>query len=330
MKAIITGVSHFVPDRKLTNNDLEKMVDTDDEWITSRTGIKERRILEADKATSYMAVRAAEKTLEQRNISADELDLIIVATSTPDTLIPSTAAVVQNELKAGNCWGFDLSGGCSGFLFALATGSQFIETGRHQKVMVIGADKMSAIIDYEDRNTCVIFGDGAGSVLLEPSDSDDVGIRDFILRLDGSGYKYLNMPAGGSMLPASHETVSQKKHYVYQDGKTVFKHAIIGIVNVSSEIMERNRLRSQDLKFLIPHQANLRIIDAVAKRLDLDSDQVVINIQDYGNTTAATIPIAMSEIYDKNMLTRGDWILLSSFGAGFAWGSLLFKWAADG
>ncbi|OQY59990.1 MAG: 3-oxoacyl-ACP synthase [Desulfobacteraceae bacterium 4572_88] len=329
MRAIITGVGHFVPDRKLTNADLEKMVDTNDEWITSRTGIKERGILEEGKGTSHMAVQAAKRVLEQRNISADELDMIIVATVTPDMLVPSTAAIVQEELGAANCWGYDLNGGCSGFLFALSTASQFIETGKHQKVMVIGADKMSAILDYEDRNTCVIFGDAAGAAILEPSDQDDAGIRDFNLHLDGSGSKYLYVHAGGSLHPASHETVDKRMHYIRQDGKTVFKHAITGMAAVSSEIMKQNHLSAEDITFLIPHQANTRIIDAVAKKLKLSQDQVVVNIADYGNTTAATIPLAMSEAYQKKMLTRGNRIVLSAFGAGFAWGSLLLTWAMD-
>ncbi|MDM8552146.1 beta-ketoacyl-ACP synthase III [Desulfobacterales bacterium HSG2] len=329
MRAVITGVGHFVPDRKLTNEDLEQMVDTSDEWITTRTGIKERRILEKDKPTSYMAVEAAKGILEQKNVSADELDLIIIATSTPDTYIPSTAARVQNKLDAGNCWGFDLSGGCTGFVYALATGTQFVESGRHQKVMVIGADKMSAFLNYEDRNTCIIFGDGAGAVLLEPSETGDTGIEDFILHLDGSGYEHLYTPAGGSLWPTSYETVEKKMHYIQQDGRTVFKHAVKGMADVSSRLMKKNNLTNKDIKFLIPHQANLRIIDAVAKKLDLAPEQVIINIQDYGNTTSATIPLAMSEAYQKRMMTPGDWIILTGFGAGFAWGSLLLKWTID-
>ena len=329
MRAIITGVGHFVPDERLTNQDLEQMVDTNDEWITTRTGIRERRILKQGKATSHMAVQAATRVMEQKGMTADELDLIIVATSTPNTLIPSTAARVQDELNARDCWGFDLSGGCSGFIFALATGSQFVETGRHQKVMVIGADKMSAIIDYEDRNTCVIFGDGAGAVLLEPSEAEDAGIEDFIHRLDGSGHKHLNMPAGGSEMPASQETLDRKLHYVVQEGKTVFKHAITEMTEVSSRIMERNSLSPKDIRLLIPHQANLRIIDAVARRLGLDHDQVAINIQHYGNTTAATIPLALSEAFQEKRVTPGDWVLMTAFGAGFAWGSVLLKWTVD-
>jgi len=334
MRAIITGVGHYVPDNILTNQDLEKMVDTNDEWIVSRTGIKERRILDKDKGTSYIAVKAAESVLEQTNTAADELDLIIVATSTPDMLVPSTAAFVQNELNATNCWGFDINAACAGFIYALATAAQFIETGKHNKVMIIGADKMSAIINYEDRNTCLIFGDGGGAVLLEPSNEnepgeDKLGVEDYIFRLEGSGAKYLNMPAGGSLFPASHETVDKKMHYVFQDGKRIFKYAVTEMSDVSIKIMEKNRLTGKDIKLLIPHQANLRIINAVAKKMGLTHDQVMINIEKYGNTTAGTIPIAMSEAYEKKMMSKGDWIIISTFGAGFTSGSLLLKWALD-
>ncbi|MEA3437262.1 MAG: beta-ketoacyl-ACP synthase III [Thermodesulfobacteriota bacterium] len=333
MRAIISGVGHFAPENKLTNKDLEQMVDTNDEWITSRTGIKERRILGKGKGTSFMAVKAAEMVLSQRNISADELDLIIVATVTPDMPVPSTAALVQKELKTSNCWGFDLNGGCTGFVYALSVASQFVESGKHQKVMVIGADKMSAIIDYEDRNTCVLFGDAAGAVLIEPSNdnlaNDNLGIRDFILHMDGSGYKSLYVNAGGSLEPASQETVSKKKHFVYQDGKAVFKRAVKDMADVSIQIMEKNNLTGKDIRFLIPHQANFRIIDAVAKKMNLDKDHVVVNIGKYGNTTAATIPLAMSEAYHDRLIKKGDWIVISAFGAGYTWGSCLIKWAMD-
>ncbi|MCP4344471.1 MAG: ketoacyl-ACP synthase III [Desulfobacterales bacterium] len=328
MRAVITGVGHFVPDRKLTNKELEQMVDTNDEWITTRTGIKERGILEEDKGTSYMAVKAAEMVLEQTGVSPDELDLIIVATVTPDMPVPGTASFVQKELGASNCWGFDMNAGCTGFLYALATGSQFIETGKHKKVMVIGADKMSSIINYKDRDTCIIFGDAAGAVLLEPSE-EDLGVVDFDLRLDGSGAKYLYVSAGGSTQPASHETVEKKMHCIYQDGKTVFKHAVIGMSDISAKIIEKNKLRSKDIKLLIPHQANVRIIDAVSKKINFEQDQVVVNIEKYGNTTAATIPLAMSEAYQEKKMSKGDYIIISAFGAGFTWGSLLLKWALD-
>jgi len=333
MRAIISGVGHFAPENKLTNKDIEQMVDTNDEWITTRTGIKERRILGKGKGTSFMAVKAAEMVLSQRNISADELDLIIVATVTPDMPVPSTAALVQKELKTSNCWGFDLNGGCTGFVYALSIASQFVENGKHQKVMVIGADKMSAIIDYQDRNTCVLFGDAAGAVLIEPSNdnlaNDNLGIRDFILHMDGSGYKSLYVNAGGSLEPASQETVSKRKHFVYQDGKAVFKRAVKDMADVSIQIMEKNNLTGKDIRFLIPHQANFRIIDAVAKKMNLDEDHVVVNIGKYGNTTAATIPLAMSEAYQDGLIKKGNWIVISAFGAGYTWGSCLIKWAMD-
>jgi len=329
MRAIITGVGHFVPDRKLTNKDLEQMVDTSDEWITTRTGIKERRIREKDKVTSFMGVKAAKMVLEQRGISADELDLILVSTATPDMMFPSTAALIQKELEATNCWGFDLSAGCAGFVCALATASQFIETGKHKKIMVIGADKMSSIVDYEDRNTCVLFGDAAGAGLLEPSNTGDLGIEDFLLYLDGSGDKSLYMAGGGSLMPATRETVDNKMHYLYQDGKTVFKFAVTSMADVSTKILGKNRLSGKDIKLFIPHQANFRIIDSAAKKMKINRDQVVINIENYGNTTNATIPLAMSEAYQEGRMQKGDWIVLSTFGAGYTWGSLLFKWAID-
>ncbi len=326
MRAIISALGHFVPKGRLTNKDLENMVDTNDEWITSRTGIKERHILEKDKGTSYMAVEAAKMALNQKNAEADEIDLIILATVTPDMMVPSAAALVQKELGASNCWGFDVNGGCSGFLYALATGAQFIETGKYKKVMVIGADKMSSIIDYKDRNTCVLFGDAAGAVLMEGT-REESGIWDFDLHLDGEGAKYLYIEAGGSLKPASKETVEKRMHYVFQDGKNVFKNAINGMSDVSKKLLEKNNLTAQDIKYLIPHQANYRIIDSVAKKLGLGKDQVIINIARYGNTTAATIPLAMSEAYLDNKLQKGDWLLLSAFGAGFTWGSILLRWA---
>jgi 3-oxoacyl-[acyl-carrier-protein] synthase-3 len=329
MRAVITGASHFVPAKKLTNKDLEQMVETSDEWIVSRTGIKERRILEKNKGTSYMAVKAAEKLLKQTNTMADEIDLIIVATSTPDMPVPPTAAFVQTELNASNCWGFDINAACSGFIYALATGSQFIETGTHKKVMVIGVDKMSSILNYEDRNTCLLFGDGGGAIMLEASDEDDIGVKDFIFHIDGSGIKYLNVPAGGSLKPASHDTVDKKEHCVYQEGKKIFKYAVNEMSDISIKIAKRNGIKNKDLKLLIPHQANRRIIDAVAKKIGLTENQVVINIEKYGNTTAGTIPIAMSESYQKKMMQKGDWIIISTFGAGFTSGSLLLKWAVD-
>ena len=329
MHAIITGVGHYVPEKILSNSDLEKMVDTNDEWITTRTGIKERRILDNGKATSYMASRAAQLVLKETQTSPDELDLILLATVTPDMPVPSAVSFIQRNLGATNSWGFDINGGCTGFMCALTTGAQFIESGRHKKVLVIGADKMSAITDYEDRTTCVLFGDAAGAVLLEPSDENDLGIKDFILHLDGSGVEYLKIDAGGSLHPASRETVDQRQHYLFQDGKAVFKYAVTGMADVSSKIMEKNKLTNKDIKFFIPHQANFRIIDAAAKKMGLDPDQVVININKYGNTTAATIPLAISETYRAKKLKKGDWVIIAAFGAGFTWGSMLFRWAID-
>ena len=329
MRAIITGIGHYVPDKILSNSDLEKIVDTNDEWITTRTGIKERRILDKEKGTSYMATRAAEAVLKETQTSPDELDLIVLATVTPDRPVPAAASFIQRNLGATNCWGYDINGGCTGFICALATGAQFIESGRHKKVLVIGADKMSAITNYEDRSTCVLFGDAAGAVLLEPSEENGSGIEDFILHLDGSGAESLKIEAGGSLYPASHETVDQNLHYLWQDGKTVFKHAVIGMADVSAKIIERNKLTEKDIKFFIPHQANYRIIDAAAKKMGLDADRVVINIEKYGNTTAATIPLAMSETYRDKKLKKGDWLVLAAFGAGFTWGSVLLRWAID-
>ena len=329
MRAIISGVGHYVPDKILSNRDLEEMVDTNDEWITSRTGIKERRILDKEIGTSYMATKAAQVVLEETHTAPEDLDLILFATVTPDMPVPSAASFVQRDLGASNSWGYDINGGCTGFMCALTTGASFIESGRHKKVLVIGADKMSAITNYEDRSTCVLFGDGAGAVLLEAYDNDDLGIEDFILHLDGSGAESLSIEAGGSIYPASHETVDKKMHYIYQDVRTVFKHAVVGMADVSAKIVERNNLSDNDIRFLIPHQANYRIIDATAKKIGLDPERVVINISKYGNTTAATIPLALSETYRANKLQKGDWIVLAAFGAGFTWGSVLLRWAID-
>jgi 3-oxoacyl-[acyl-carrier-protein] synthase-3 len=329
MRAIITGIGHYVPDKVLSNSDLEKIVDTNDEWITTRTGIKERRILDKEKGTSYMATRAAEVVLKETQTSPDELDLILLATVTPDQPVPSAVSFIQRNLKATNSWGYDINGGCTGFICALATGSQFIESGRHKRILVIGADKMSAVTNYEDRATCVLFGDAAGAVLLEPSEENGSGIEDFILHLDGSGAEALKIEAGGSLYPASRETVDQKLHYLFQDGKTVFKHAVTGMADVSAKIMERNKLTEKDIKFFIPHQANYRIIDAAAKKMGLDANRVIININKYGNTTAATIPMAMSETYRDRKLKKGDWVVLAAFGAGYTWGSVLLRWAID-
>lgn len=326
--AAITAVGHYVPDYRLTNAELETMVDTTDEWIRTRTGIRERRILNDDsKATSFMATRAAEELLQKRGIEADEIDLIICATVTPDMVFPATACLVQAELGASRAWGFDLSAACCGFLFALTTGAQFIESGKHEKVLVIGADKMSAIIDYTDRTTCVLFGDGAGAVLLEPADSGN-GIIDTIEYTDGSNSEALCMAGGGSLNPASHETVDAGMHFVYQDGKTVFKSAVTGMADVAAEIMERNNLSGGDVRYLVPHQANQRIIDATARRMGITIDKVMLNIERYGNTTAATIPLCLSDW--EPQLKKGDNLVLTAFGGGFSWGATYLKWAYDG
>ncbi len=322
--ANITALGIYLPERVLSNRELEKMVDTSDEWIRSRTGISERRIVAKGEATSHMCTKAAESLLEMRGISADEIEVILIATVTPDMLFPSTAALVQMNIGAHNAWGYDISAACSGFLFALQTGAQMIETGRYKKVLVIGADTMSSIIDYTDRNTCILFGDGAGAVLLEPS--DEFGVIDAKLRIDGDGGQYLHMKGGGSLNPATHETVDKKMHYVFQDGRNVFKFAVKGMADISYEVAQRNGLENDDIKLFIPHQANKRIIDSSAKRLGLKDEQVFINIDRYANTTAATIPIGMTEAYESGQLKRGDNLIISSFGAGFTWGAIYIKW----
>ena len=326
-KAAITSVGHYTPEKILTNKDLEKMVDTTDEWITTRTGIKERRILENGKGSSFMGTKAAEMALQYRGVDPNEVDLIIVATVTPDMMFPNTACLIQSEIDAKNAWCMDLNGACSGFLYALATASQFVETSRYKKVLVVGTDKMSSIIDYTDRNSCIIFGDAAGAVLLEPSDNDELGILDFILKSDGDGRQHLYMLGGGSLNPATHETVANRMHYLYQDGRNVFKFAVAGMAEISTEVLERNKYTSEDVNYFIPHQANYRIIDAAAKRMGLNESQVVVNINKYGNTTAATIPLGLSEIYHENKLVKGDLLVMAAFGAGFTWGSILLKWA---
>lgn len=328
IRAAITAVGRFLPEYRLTNADLEKMVDTSDEWIRTRTGIRERRILwDKDKATSYMAAEAAREVLEKRGIEAHEIDVIIVATVTPDMFFPSTASLVQASLGATKAWGFDLSAACSGFVFALATGAHFIESGKYEKVLVIGADKMSTITDYTDRNTCVLFGDAAGAVLLEPN-VDGYGVMDTVKYMDGNNWELLCMHGGGSLNPPTHETVDKKMHYLHQEGRAVFKYAVEGMTGVAVEIMERNELESDDIRYLVPHQANLRIIDATARRMGISTDKVMLNIERYGNTTAATIPLCL---YDwERELKTGDNLVLASFGAGFTWGAAYVKWAYDG
>ena len=327
LRAAITGVHGYVPDFVLSNKVLETMVDTNSEWIESRTGVKERRILKGKGlGTSDMAVEAIKALLKKKKISAEEIDLIIVGTVTPDYIFPSTSNIICDKVGAKNAWGYDISAACSGFLFSLETGKQFIETGKCKKVIVVGADKMSAIVDYSDRSTCVIFGDGAGVVLLEP-DTNGFGIQDSILKVDGSGKKYLHQKAGGSVKPPTHETVDQKEHFVYQEGQAVFKFAVKGMADVSAEIMERNNLKGEDVAWLVPHQANKRIIDATAYRMGVGSEKVMLNIQRYGNTTSGTIPLCLWD-YEKQM-KKGDNIILSAFGGGFTWGAIYLKWAYD-
>ncbi len=328
-RAYISAISHWVPEKILTNADLERMVDTTDEWIRSRTGITERHILEDGKASSDMGAEAVKKLIEQRNISADEIDGIIVATITPDMFFPSTANLVQYKVGATQAWSFDISAACSGFIYALSLGAQLIEAGRYKKIVVVGTDKMSSITNYRDRNTCVLFGDAAGCVLLEPTEDENTGVIDFLLHSDGSGADYLHMKAGGSKYPASVETVANDWHYIYQDGKTVFKFAVQKMADVAEQVLKRNSYTGKDVKLLVPHQANLRIIDAAAKRLGLDPKQVLINIDKYGNTTAATIPMALSEAYELGKVEKNDLIVMATFGAGFTWASALIRWSLE-
>jgi len=323
--AAITAVSGYVPEDKLTNFDLEKMVETSDEWIRTRTGIEERRILKGEgKGTSEMVVPAVLDLLKKRGVGPEEIECIIVATVTPDMVFPATANLVADKVGAVNAFGYDISAACSGFLFALVQGTSFIESGRYKKVVVVGADKMSSIVDYTDRTTCIIFGDGAGAVLLEPNE-EGLGVKDSILKSDGSGCNYLRLKAGGSAYPASIETVTNREHYVYQEGKTVFKFAVKGMADVSADLLERNGLTGNDIAWLVPHQANLRIIDATAERIGLPREKVMINIQKYGNTTAATIPLCLWE-WEKQ-LKKGDKLVLAAFGGGFTWGATLVEWA---
>jgi len=328
LRTKITAAGHYLPERRVTNLELQKTVDTSDDWIVERTGIRERRVAAKGQATSDLAVEAAKSLLKKRGIDASEIDLIIVGTVTPDMFFPSTACLVQHKIGAKKAWGFDLSGACSGFLYALQTGAQFIAAGAHKKVLVIGADVMTSIIDFEDRATCVLFGDGAGAVLLEPAEAGEVGIMDCLLRSDGSGGEHLYMPAGGSLNPPSVETVQRKMHYVHQDGKNVFRYAVRGMADISAEILEKNSIPSSDIKLYIPHQANLRIIKAAVDRMKLDESRVVVNIDRFANTTAGTIPICLSEAVEGGRIQKGDKILMASFGAGWTWGSVLMQWEA--
>jgi 3-oxoacyl-[acyl-carrier-protein] synthase-3 len=323
ISAAITGVQGYLPETILSNSDLAKMVDTTDEWILSRTGISERRIMK-EGASSDMAAEAVKALIEKMDLDPLSIELVIVATVTPDHPFPSTANIVCDKAGLTNAWGFDLIAACSGFLYALETGAKFIEAGTHKKVLIIGVDKMSSIIDYQDRTTCVIFGDGAGAVLLEPN-MESLGVQDAILRSDGSGRKFLIQPAGGSAFPATLDTVNNREHFVRQEGKTVYKFAVTNMAEVSAEIMQKNNLTSEDVTWLVPHQANLRIIDATAERMGVSKDKVMINIQKYGNTTAATLPLCLWD-WEKQ-LKKGDNLILSAFGGGFTWGAIYLKWA---
>ena len=324
ISAAITAVSGYVPEDILSNRDLEKLVDTNDEWIRTRTGISERRILKGlNKGTSDLCVPAVLRICEKRGIEPSEIDCIIIGTVTPDMLFPSTANLVCEKVGAVNAWGFDLLAACCGFLYSLTTGASLIESGRYKKVVVLGADKMSSIVDYSDRSTCIIFGDGAGAVLLEPN-FEGYGVKDSILRSDGSGKTHLHMKSGGSLSPATNETIARKEHYIYQEGQPVFKFAVTRMADVSEELLKRNKLSGDDIAFLVPHQANKRIIDATAQRIGLSEDKVMINIQRYGNTTAGTIPLCLADW--ESQLKKGDLLLLAAFGGGFTWGATLVKW----
>lgn len=327
IRAAITGVQGYVPDYVLTNAELETMVDTNDEWITSRTGIKERRLLKGDlQGTSVIAAAAVNGLLEKTNTDPKDVDLIICATVTPDRPFPATANIIGDKVGAVNAFSFDMAAACSGFLYALATGSQFIETGKYKKVVVIGADKMSSIVDYKDRATCIIFGDGGGAVLLEPNEEGN-GVMDSIMKSDGSGVKHLYMNAGGSMMPASVESIERRDHYVVQEGSAVFKFAVTNMADIAAELMEKNNLKGDDITWLVPHQANKRIIDATARRMGVEDEKVMMNIEKYGNTTSGTLPLCLWD-YEKE-LKKGDNLILAAFGGGFTWGSLYLKWAYD-
>jgi len=325
--AKITGVTGYVPPRVLSNADLERMVETNDAWIRGRTGIRERRIVEKGVAASHLAVEAAQQLITQRNLNAEEIDLIVVASVTPDMLFPATACLVQDRIGAKKAWGFDLSAACAGFVYALTVGAQFVGAGTHKNALVIGSDVMSSIINYQDRATCVLFGDGAGAVLVEPAASDSEGILDFHNDVDGSGGRYLYMPGGGSLNPPSHETVDKKMHYVHQEGQQVFKYAVRRMAEVACHLLERNGFSSRDLALVVPHQANLRIIRAMQDRLGVDDSKVMVNIDRYGNTTAATIPLGLRDAVEEGRVRKGDLVLLVAVGAGYTTGGILLRWA---
>ncbi|MFY7811836.1 MAG: beta-ketoacyl-ACP synthase III [Flavobacterium sp.] len=325
IKAAITAVGSYVPNYILSNKILETMVDTNDEWITSRTGIKERRILKDEgKGTSYLAIKAALNLIEKNNINPLEIDLVIMATTTPDMLVAATGTYVATQIGATNAFSYDLQAACSSFLYGMSTAAAYIETGRYKKILLIGADQMSSIIDYTDRQTCIIFGDGAGAVLFEPN-HEGLGLQDEYLRSDGVGREYLKIEAGGSLLPPTQETIDKNLHKVFQDGKTVFKYAVTGMADVSEKIMQRNNLTHQDIKYLVAHQANKRIIDATAHRMGLPEDKVLINIEKYGNTTSATLPLLLADF--EHLFKKGDNIVFAAFGGGFTWGAIYLKWA---
>ncbi len=325
INAAITGINGYVPKDVLTNKDLEKMVDTNDEWIVSRTGIKERHILKGEGlGTAYMGAEAVKGLLKKTGTDPLDVDLLILATVTPDMLFPASANIITDMTGLKNAWSYDLNAACSGFIYALSTAKEFIESGMYKKIIVVGVDKMSSIVDYEDRTTCIIFGDGGGAVMLEPND-EGYGMQDVIMKADGSGRVHLHQKAGGSVKPATHETVDAKEHFIYQEGQAVFKFAVKGMADVSAEIMEKNNLSSDDIDWLVPHQANLRIIDATVRRMGLDKSKVMINIQKYGNTTNGTIPLCLWEWEDQ--LKKGDNLVLSAFGGGFTWGAIYLKWA---
>ena len=326
MAAKITGVSGFLPPRVMTNADLERFVDTNDEWIRTRTGIRERHVVDKGMATSHMATEAAKELLANTNTNPADIDMIIVASVTPDMLFPATACLVQDRIGAKKAWGFDLSAACSGFAYALTVGAQFVASGAHKKVLVIGSDTMTSILDYQDRATCVLFGDGAGAVLLEPA-ADGQGILDFHHDIDGSGGQFLYMPGGGSLNPPTHETVDKKMHYVHQEGSAVFKYAVRRMAELAAEMVQRNGLQSQDIALVVPHQANLRIIRAMQERLALSDEKVMVNIDCYGNTTAGTIPLGLRDAVDQQRLKKGDLVLLMAVGAGYTTGSVLLRWA---
>ncbi len=325
--AKITGVAGYVPPRVVTNNDLQKIVDTNDEWIRARTGIRERHYADPGVASSHLGTEAAKKLLAAKGISAEEIELIVVATVTPDMLFPATACLIEDRLGAKNAWGFDLSAACSGFTYALTVGAQFVGAGTHKKVLVIGTDVMSSILDFQDRSTCVLFGDGAGAVLIEPAVDDSEGIIDFAHDVDGSGGCILRMPAGGSLNPASHDTVDKRMHYVHQEGQSVFKYAVRRMSELACHVLERNGLTSKDLTLVVPHQANLRIIRAMQERLGVDDSKVIVNIDRFANTTAGTIPLGLMDAVAQKRLRKGDLILLISVGAGYTTGAVLMRWA---